>query len=155
MQTRKLAISLGALVAGAAFGPAALAWNNTSHSRQMDQQVRQMDTNNDSTVSRSEFNNYWTQQFRTADTNNDGKLSKQETRTASENMNGNASINRSSFDRMWRTADTNNDGSLSQNEDLAYHDKMFRQADNNNDGRLSRSEIASAVQNRDESVASL
>jgi Ca2+-binding EF-hand superfamily protein len=155
MQTRKLTIALGALVAGAAFGPAALAWNNPSHSRQMDQQVRQMDTNNDGTVSQSEFNTYWQQQFKTADTNNDGKLSKQEARTADEHMNGSIKIDRSSFDRMWTTADTNNDGSLSRSEDLAYHDKMFRQADSNDDGKLSRAEIASAVHNRDESVASL
>ncbi|HET9836088.1 MAG TPA: EF-hand domain-containing protein [Rhodanobacteraceae bacterium] len=157
MQTRKLTIALGALIVGASFGPAALAWNNTSSSKtqQMNQQVQKMDNNSDNQVSKSEYDNYWKQQFQTADANNDGNLSKQECQTASEKINGGMKISQASFDRMWRSADSNNDGSLSQSEDLAYHDQIFSQADNNNDGRLTKAEIHSAVQNRDESLASL
>lgn len=158
MQTRKLTIALGALLAGAGFGPAALAWNSNASStktQQMDQQIQQMDTNHDGQVSQSEYDNYWKQQFQTADTNNDGKLSKQEAKAASEKLNGGLAVSRGSFDRMWRSADTNGDGALSQNEDLAYHDKMFRQADRNSDGRLTKAEVRHAVQSRDESLASL
>ncbi|MGN6314042.1 MAG: EF-hand domain-containing protein [Rhodanobacteraceae bacterium] len=155
MQTRKLTIALGALIAGAAFGPAALAWNGATKTGQMDQQVQQMDANHDGQVSQSEYDNYWKQQFQTADTNHDGKLSKQECRTASENLNGGRAVSQASFDRMWRSADTNHDGSLSQSEDLAYHNKMFHQADTNNDGRLSKAEVRNAVQHHDESLASL
>jgi Ca2+-binding EF-hand superfamily protein len=159
MQTRKLTIALGALIAGVAFGPAALAWNssNTSSTKaqEMNQQVQEMDSNHDGQISKSEYENYWKQQFQTADTNNDGKLSKQEAKAASDKLNGDLRVSQASFDRMWRSADTNSDGALSQNEDLTYHDKMFRQADNNNDGRLSKAEMRSAVQHRDESLASL
>src|SRR5690348_14329482 len=166
MQTKKLTIALGALVAGAALGPAAFAQSsssqayqtetqNTAQTQNMNQQVQQMDSNNDGHVSRSEFDSYWKQKFKSADANNDGKLSKQELKTASEQMNGGLRISQSSFNRMWRSADTDNDGSLSQNEDLAYHNKMFRRADANNDGRLTKAEVRNAVQNHDESVASL
>ncbi|HET6907372.1 MAG TPA: EF-hand domain-containing protein [Rhodanobacteraceae bacterium] len=164
MQTRKLTIALGALIAGAAFGPAALAQSsssqqyetrNATQTQNMDQQWQQMDANHDGHVSKSEFDNYWNQQFKTADTSNDGKLTKQQLRTADETMNGGATISKSSFNRMWRSADTNHDGSLSQNEFMAYHDKMFRKADTNNDGRLSKAEVRNAVQKHDESIASL
>lgn len=170
MQTKKLTIALGALIAGAAIGPAALAQSsssqayqtpsaterqNTTQTDNMNQQWQQMDTNHDGHVSKSEFDNYWKQQFKTADTSNDGKVTKTQLRQADESMNGGASISRSSFDRMWRSADTNRDGSLSQNEFMAYHNKMFKQADTNNDNRLSKAEIRTAVQRHDESVASL
>jgi Ca2+-binding EF-hand superfamily protein len=158
MQTRKLTIALGALIVGASFGPAALAWNSnasSSKTQQMNQQVQQMDNNSDSQISKSEYDNYWKQQFQTADTNHDGKLSKQECQTASEKINGNMRISQASFGRMWRSADSNNDGSLSQSEDLAYHDQIFSQADSNSDGRLTKTEVRSAVQNRNESLASL
>lgn len=150
MQTRKLTIALGALIAGVAIGPAALA---AGQSQKVQQQVQQMDANNDGTVSQSEFNNYWQQKFRTADTNNDGKLSKQECKTAVRNMKGTVATTK--FDRMWNQADTNRDGYLSQQEDLAYHDKMFNKADSNNDGRLTKAEIRTAIQKPNESVASL
>lgn len=155
MQTRKLTIAVAAVIAGAAFGPAAFAQSSSVKTQQMNQQIQKMDNNSDSQISKNEYDNYWKQQFQTADANNDGKLSKQECQTASAQINGSMRISQASFDRMWRSADTNNDGSLSQSEDLAYHNQIFSRADSNNDGRLTKAEVRSAVQGRDESLASL
>ena len=114
-----------------------------------------MDTNNNDQVSRTEFDQYWTQQFQSADTNHDGKLSQQEAQTAAQNMNGGRVASQTSFDHMFRKADSNNDGSISRDEDLAFHNKMFRQADSNNDGKLSVAEVGHALQNPNQSLASL
>lgn len=155
---KQLAIAAGAVLAGATLSPSAFAWNNSGNStaqQEAKQQVNKMDTDNNSQVSRTEFDQYWTQKFQTADTNNDGQLSKQETQTASRNMNGGQLASQTSVDHMFRTADSNNDGSISRSEDQAYHNKMFRQADSNNDGKLSVAEVDHALRNPNQSLASL
>ncbi|MGN6728698.1 MAG: EF-hand domain-containing protein [Rhodanobacteraceae bacterium] len=153
---KQLAIAAGAVLAGAALAPSAFAWNNSGGSTtQQHAQIKKMDTNNNDQVSRTEFDQYWTQQFQTADTNGDGKLSRQEARTAAQAMNGGRVTGQTRFDHMFRQADSNHDGSVSRSEDMAYHNKMFRQADSNNDGKLSVAEVGRALQNPDQSLASL
>src|SRR5690348_5921944 len=155
---KPLAIAAGAVLAGAALSPSAFAWSNSSNSttqQNAQQQIKKMDTNNNDQVSRTEFDQYWTQQFQSADTNHDGKLSQQEAQTAAQNMNGGRVASQTSFDHMFRKADSNNDGSISRDEDLAFHNKMFRQADSNNDGKLSVAEVGHALQNPNQSLASL
>jgi Ca2+-binding EF-hand superfamily protein len=162
MQTRKLAITIAAMLAGAAIGPAALAQSSMSQSNQqqnlqqdMSQQWQKMDANNDGKVSRSEFDQYWTQQFQSADADNNGKLSKQEVKTAADNINSGQQISQIRLDHMFRQADTNHDGSVSRSEDLAYHNKMFRKADTNNDGRLTKTEMRKGLERPSQNVASL
>lgn len=153
---KQLVIAAGAVLAGAALAPSAFAWNNSGGSTtQQHAQIKKMDTNNNDQVSRTEFDQYWTQQFQTADTNGDGKLSRQEARTAAQAMNGGRVAGQTRFDHMFRQADSNHDGSVSRSEDMAYHNKMFRQADSNNDGKLSVAEVGRALQNPDQSLASL
>lgn len=155
---KQLAIAAGAVLAGAALSPSAFAWNNSSSSttqQNAKQQVNKMDTDNNGQVSRTEFDQYWTQRFQAADSNNDGKLSQQEARTAAQSMSGGQLASQTRFDHMFRSADSNNDGAISKSEDLAYHNKMFRQADSNNDGKLSVAEVDHALQNPNQSLASL
>lgn len=145
---KQLTIAIGILVTGALFGPASFA--QSTHSAT--QQFRQMDTNHDGQVSKSEFNSYWKQQFQTADTNHDGKLSRHECEVAVRNMEG-SHFSQAKFDRMWKNVSRN--GHISPNKDLAFHDKQFRKADSNGNGKLSLAEVHRAMRSSSENLASL
>jgi Ca2+-binding EF-hand superfamily protein len=147
----KLAIAIGAVLAGAVFGPASFA-NSASMPTTASQQFRQSDTNNDGQVSQSEFDTYWRQQFQTADTNNDNKLDRQECLTAAREMEG-SRFSQARFDTMWNKV--SHDGHISSGADIAYHNKQFNKADTNDNGQLSLAETRNAVQSGNETVASL
>lgn len=148
-QSKGLAIAIGVMFAGAAFGPAAFAQTSSTH--QQDQQWQQMNANGNGKVSRSEYDHYWKRQFKQADTNQDGKLSRQECQAAVKKMQG-ANFSQTRFDEMWNNVSQH--GYITPSQDLAYHNKQFDKASHGNN-TMTKAEFEHTVNTGSESVASL
>jgi Ca2+-binding EF-hand superfamily protein len=102
----------------------------------------QYDSNNDGTVTQSEYEASRTARFDTLDANNDGQLTREEMRAGRGNRGerGHHRGGRHGMRGGLEHADANNDGNITREEFLAGPTQRFAQLDSNNDGVISADE---------------
>jgi Ca2+-binding EF-hand superfamily protein len=134
----KYIISIGALVALCA-GRAAWAHGEAN----LESKFKQMDTNNDGSVSRDEYTNFYRQKFSSMNTNHDGYLTLDELQAGHPAKTGEKAF---SAAEELKKFDTDGDGKLSESEYLAGKQAMFDQLDKDKTGSLTKEEFISGIQ---------
>jgi Ca2+-binding EF-hand superfamily protein len=133
------AASFAALAGVAGF---ALAQQDGAQERQHG--LFQSDSNNDGTVTQSEFDASRTARFDALDANDDGQLTREEMRAGrgERGEHGRRGHHRRGGHRGMHLerADANNDGNITREEFLAGPSQMFARLDDNNDGVISADE---------------
>jgi len=106
----------------------------------------QADTNNDSAVTRQEFDTNHTARFATLDTDRDGQLSREEMHAGRDQRRGErheptrGDHHGHPDGHGPEDADANNDGAITREEFLARPSEMFARLDANSDGVISADE---------------
>ena len=139
MRKVMMAAASFAVLAGAA--GLAMAQQQTPEDRPFG--LFQADSNNDGTLTRSEFDTGRTARFQALDANHDGALTHEEMRAGRGEHGGRGHHGRGGRRGMHgglEGADANNDGNITREEFLARPMQMFARLDANNDGVISAGE---------------
>jgi Ca2+-binding EF-hand superfamily protein len=107
-----------------------------------DKHFKEMDTNGDGMVSKTEFDAAHNRHFKEMDTNGDGQLSRDEMKAGHKKMMEKAK------DKHFEEADANHDGVLTREEakNMPMLSKHFDEVDANKDGKVTREEMAAAME---------
>jgi Ca2+-binding EF-hand superfamily protein len=142
------AVSFAALAGAAGF---ALAQQQGAQDRPSG--LFQADSNNDGTVTRSEYDASQTARFATLDANDDGQLTREERRAGrgERGEHGGRGHHRRGGHGMHHLAraDADNDGNITRDEFLARPTQMFARLDDNSDGVISAGERPQRGEGRD------
>jgi Ca2+-binding EF-hand superfamily protein len=134
------------LMAAAGFavlaGAAGLALAQQDGAQERSSGLFQADSNNDGTVTQSEFDASRTARFDALDANDDGQLTREEMRAGRGERGGRGHHRRGHHGMRGglEGADANSDGSITREEFLARPTQMFARLDDNNDGVISADE---------------
>jgi len=112
--------------------------------KNMEMHLKEMDTNNDGSISKAEFDAAHSKYFQELDTDKDNKLSMQEMKA------GHQTTGKKGEGRGFDAADTDSNGELTREEvkDMPRLQKNFDKMDTNKDGKLTRAEMDAAMQKR-------
>lgn len=112
--------------------------------KNLDKPFKEMDADNDGTISKAEFDEAHSKHFYEMDTDKDNKLSSAEMVAGHQKAAG--KIREKSFN----AADADKNGVLTREEvkDIPRLSKGFDKMDTNKDGKLSREEMQAAMQKR-------
>lgn len=120
-----------------------------------DRMFKDMDANNDGTVTKKEFSSFNDQRFKDMDANKDGKVTREEMDAYAdkmrEQMRGQMQEH---FKQRFNEADANHDGALSKDEaqKMPMVSQHFDEIDANKDGKVTIDEIRAAHQKMDEEM---
>lgn len=112
---------------------------------QMEEQIfKEVDTNNDSAISKAEFDAFHNKQFKKMDANGDGKISHEEMDAGHQKQAGSGATH---LDKRFQAADANHDGGLNREEAKAMPmlTMYFDEVDTNKDDQVTRQEYFDAM----------
>ncbi|MBI5429168.1 MAG: EF-hand domain-containing protein [Nitrosomonadales bacterium] len=121
--------------------PKAHDMRGTLHEQAIDRHFKEMDANDDGTITKAEFDDFHTKHFQDIDSNKDGKLTREEMRE------GHKEKQEKSMAIRFDEADANHDGALSRDEaeKMPGLSGRFGRTDANKDGKLSREEVENSM----------
>ncbi|RMF08195.1 MAG: hypothetical protein D6763_10475 [Alphaproteobacteria bacterium] len=131
-------ILAGAVFATPALADPAMGGGHGRHVGHHGMNLMMMDTDEDRTISRDEFDAHHAEKFKAADADGDGKVTKEEFAAffEAERERRRAMMR----DRMFSYADADGDGVITAEESKANGARMFERMDHNRDGKLDRSD---------------
>ena len=144
MQVRKWNLVVVGIAALAGSGSAlpALAEGGKQVGRQIDREIKMVDTNGDMKLTAEEHTNGVQAMFAKMDADKDGKVTAQEMDAAHEQVTGSrARKSEMSGAEKIAVIDSNGDGALTEEEHIEGARRMFQRMDTDQDGLITRREI--------------
>ena len=117
---------------------------NQIHGQMEEKMFKEVDSNGDGAISKSEFNAFQARQFKRMDANGDGKISHAEMDAGHQKPSSNGATH---LDKIFLAADADHDGGLDRGEATAMPmlTMYFDEVDSNKDDKVTRQEYFDAM----------